>query len=195
MMALLGCGDNAQQHPEASQTSMDVSVPKEGVVTPEQLKNVNVGFSGFVRNGKYEVDTKELVESMKINGPLGEMIPSILETREPTTSLECKDRRCRVISLGENFSFLASWINIPLFGKPTIFLAKVIMLELTISDDAMKTEICRLSGIRAKAGMLDANVDGLKFELEGDAIKEFVLDTGSGGSYPTNNCSPSTLTD
>jgi len=165
------------------------------VVTPEQLKNVNVGFSGFVRNGKYEVDTKELVDSMKIDGPLGEMMPRILETRESTTSLECKDRRCRVISLGDNFSFEASWINVPMFGKPTIYLAEVILLELVVSNDAMKAEICRLSGIRAKASMLDANVDGLKFQLDGDAIKEFVMDTGSGGSYPTNNCSPSTLKD
>ena len=192
-LALAGCGVGTDSQPEASHTSMDVNVPKEGVVTPEQLKNVNLGFSGFIKNGKYEVDTKELVDSMKVEGPLAEIMPSILETREPTTSLECKNQKCRVISLGEPYSFEASWINVPLFGKPTVYLDEVISLELVISPDAMKGEICRMSGIRAKAGGLNANVDGLRYELEGDAIKEFLLDTGSGGTYPTNNCSPSAM--
>lgn len=192
-LALVGCGTGTASQHEASHTSMDVNVPKEGVVTPEQLKNVNLGFSGFIKNGKYEVDTKELVDSMKVEGPMGEMMPRILETREPTTSVECKNRKCRVISLGEPFSFEASWINVPLFGKPTVYLDEVISLELVVSTDSMKGEICRMSGIRAKAGGLNANVDGLRYELEGDAIKEFLLDTGSGGTYPTNNCSPSAL--
>jgi len=189
----IGCGVQKGENHRASRTSMDVNVPKEGVVTAEQLRNVSVGFSGFIRNGQYEVDTKELVDSMKISGPMADMMPRILETREPTTSLECKGRRCRVISLGEAFSFEASWIDIPVFGKPTIYLDEVISLELVVAPDTMKTEICRLYGIRAKAGMLDANVDGLRYELEGDTIKEFLLDTGSGGTYPTNNCSPSNV--
>jgi hypothetical protein len=159
-------------------------------VTADQLKNVNVGISGFIRNGKYEVDTKELVDSLKIDGPLADMMPQILETREPTTSLECKNRRCRLISLGEAFSFEASWINVPLFGTPTIYLDEVINLEMIIAPNTMRAEICRLYGIRAKAGMLDANIDGLRYELEGERIKEFLMDTGSGGTYPTSNCSP-----
>jgi hypothetical protein len=185
-MVSIGCGGKAYESAQQSHTSMDVNVPKEGVVTAEQLKNVNVGLSGFIRNGQYEVDTRELVDSIKIDGPLAEMMPRILETREPTTSLECKDRRCRVISLGEAFSFEARWIDIPLFGTPTIYLDEVINLEMTIAPDTMKAEICRLYGIRAKAGMLDAKVDGLRYELEGDAIKEFLMDTGSGGTYPTS---------
>lgn len=185
-----GCTPSHTLSLDPAHTFSDVNVPKEGVVTSQQLRNVGLGLGQYVENGRFEVDTKELVDAMKVEGPMGEKMPEILATREPTVAMECSARRCRVVSLGENYSFVATWISIPLFGNPTIFLDEVLNLELEVSEDGGKLEICRLSGLRGKAGIMNANIDGLRYELEANTIKEFLIDTGSGGSFPHERCSP-----
>ena len=187
---LTNCGSKEASYEAPSQTSMDVQVPKEGVVTPTQLKNLGIGFSNFIQDGESEVPLKELTDAMKIEGPLAKKMPEILATRESTAIMNCKGRVCRVVSLGEDYSFVADWINVPVFGKPTIYLSPVIAIEVNLSADNNKAEMCMISGIKAKSSVLNANVDGLRFELENDAIKEFLLDTGSGVTYPTDACNP-----
>lgn len=191
VFSLNSCGVKPSQDSQLSQTFSDVNVPKEGVITAEQLKNINFGFSLYVKNGENEVDLREFIDAMKIEGPLKEKVPEILATREPTATLTCQDGRCRFVSLGDPYSFVADWINVPLFGKPTIYLGPVIMAEVLVSQNGMRGEICELSGIRAKASMLTATPDGLRYEIDGSEIKEFVMDTGpDGGTYPTEACNP-----
>jgi hypothetical protein len=190
---LSSCG--APKSPESAPMArrVDLDVPKDQV-THSQLKRTALGLRRIFKDGISTMSLGEIIESMALEGPVTEVIPGILAAFPNPVSLECKGSLCQGASDGSAHSFVAKFVNLPLFGNPTVYLAPHIEMDLKLSDDGSRLEVCRILGVRVKARGFGGNLDGLFFNLTNDEIDAFKVDVGSGGSYPTQNCAVDSMT-
>jgi hypothetical protein len=170
-------------------TKMDVDIPKEEF-TPEQLRSIALGLRSTFTDGEQSMPLATIVDAMALEGPVTEVIPGILEAYPNPVQVVCKGNLCSGSSYGTPHSFLATFIKIPVFGTPTISMGSRIEIDFRLSDDGNLIEICRFTGVRAKAGTFGGPIDGFIGEINKDVIKVLKIDIGFGGSYPNGSCKP-----
>lgn len=170
-------------------TKMDVDIPKDEF-TPEQIRRLALGLRSTFTDGEQSVPLATIFDAMELEGPMTEVIPGILEAYPNPVNVVCKGNLCSGSSNGKPHSFLAKFINIPVFGNPTISLGSRIEIDFRLSEDGNLIEICRFEGVRAKAGSFGGPLDGFIGEIANDVIKILKIDIGFGGSYPNSSCKP-----
>ena len=194
---ITGCGTATQSHVQSesdvntinSQVSpfLDVDIPRDQV-KPEQLHRSALGLLSIVKDGTESMPLKKIVDSLQLEGPVLDVIPGILESHPGPITVTCKNLTCNGKSTGKAHSFLVDFIDLPLFGKPTVFLEPSIEMELTLSEDGQFLEICRIKGVQTKARGMGGNIDGFIFQLKDQVAEVLKIDIGFGGSYPNDRC-------
>lgn len=166
---------------------VDIDIPKDQVET-ESLRRAALGLRGAMAEGTQNVPLQQLVDVLQLEGPVLEVIPGILDSHPGPISITCRGLTCNGKSMGKSHSFVADFVDLPLFGKPTVYLDPEIEMELNLSDDGQYLEICRLTGVSAKARGLGGNIDGFIFRLKNQQTEVLKVDIGMGGRYPNDRC-------
>lgn len=180
------------RHPTGSspiKSQMDIDIPNDQISAPE-IRRLTVGLRELFQEGIQSLPLATIIDTMQLEGPVTEVIPGILAAHPNPVTVECKGNLCRGYSEGSAHSFVANFVNIPLFGVPTIFISPRIEVELRLSEDGNNIEVCKIIGIRAKASGLGGNLDGFIAELKEDTILTLKTDIGYGGTYPNSSCRP-----
>jgi hypothetical protein len=192
---MVGCGfiEGTSQQSVVQNTEnpknplIDIDIPKDQT-TPEQLQRVGLGLRKALKEGTEQVPLKHIVDMLELQGPVLDVIPGILESHPGPITVTCRGLICNGTSSGKAHSFVADFINIPIFGTPTVYLEPSITMELTLSADGQSLEICKITGIHAKASNLGGNIDGFIFKIKDQEIETLKIDVGFGGRYPNDRC-------
>ncbi len=222
---IIGACGRAPLVQETSKQHVDIEVPQKDV-DPKIISDILNTLDGFVIEGPQMIDIQALTKSLTVTGEFKEIFEGLIASRDPTASIECLSRKCKIVSTGRDYSFKAESIAVPVLGSPTIMLTKKINIYFELSETRDRLEICRIDGLKVKAGMFVQNLEGGLIEVERvdipasdevkphkndeDAkpsdplgqgqgpeqkitIKNFKLDAGVGGTYPSASCIHQTI--
>ncbi len=170
-------------------TNLNVDIPKDQF-PPEQLRRLTLGLRSIFTDGEQSMPLAMIFDAMELEGPITEVIPGILEAYPNPVTVVCNGNRCTGFSYGKPHSFLATFMNIPVFGTPTISMGPRVEIDFRLSEEGNLIEVCRFAGLRAKAGSLGGPIDGFIGEISNDTVKTLKIDIGFGGSYPNGSCKP-----
>lgn len=186
LLSLNACG-RMESPAENSTVKFDIDVDKSSV-NPLIIKELLIGLGGFVHEGRNSVPLADVLGKVTIQGGFKQTLDKIVSSRDEFTDVTCVGRKCHVISLGDEFSFVLEGVKIPVLGTPTLQLAKRIEIDAVFSEDGQKLEACKMVGIKAKTGILTSAAEGALIEVVGDVLKTLKVDVGAAGTYPNNSC-------
>lgn len=210
ILCAAACG-RPEPSPE-SQVKIDIQIPQDDI-NPDDISRVLNAADGFVVEGVQEIDIRALAAKVEVSGDFKPVFDNLIASRDPIATLECRSRKCKLVSTGRDFSFKAEGITVPVIGTPTLMLTKKIDVYFELTENRNRLEACRIDGLKVKAGLFVQNVEGALVEVEdldeagGPAllgteevgedpekpesskrIKNLKVDAGTGGSYPSTAC-------
>lgn len=185
---LMACGPMPAEH-ELSQARIDIDVPLEDIEGEivkdliEQLADLSL------RGGKTQVSLDEIASMFPVPDDFAQYVDLVLDGRNEIVDVECRELRCVASSTGRRTQFRVDDVNIPILGSPTIIIEPTVRINYRFNEELTVLEACRISGIRARTGLITQNVDGAFVAVDdnGDPAKIFV-DVGVSGSYPSQDC-------
>jgi|GEM_PF-4564302 len=182
---LASCGQPLAE--PSSAVKFDIDLPKDDI-DPADIQELLTGFGTFVQEGSNKVSLADFAASINVEGSFKTILAEIVATRESTADVDCVGRRCKIVTVGSNYSFKLDGVSIPVLGTPTVTLGKRVEIFAELSEDLQRFNACRISGLKVKTGFLTPNVDGLLIEVTGDALNTIKIDAGPGGTYPNETC-------
>lgn len=169
------------------QPYFDVEIPKEDVSVSDFTKIMN-GLSFMSIEGQTEPTISLLMENMDIafdpESTTGQVINAVVGSRDEVGQMDCNEDRCTAKFTGQRVRTTLRGISFPGLGQADLIVENMVQIDYIIPKDSGKLELCKLQGLKLKAGFLTQNVDGLLIELNGDDVVKAFLDVGTGGSYP-----------
>ncbi len=182
---LASCGQPLAE--PSSEVKFDIDLPKDDI-DPADIQKLLTGFGTFVQEGSNNVSLADFAASINVQGSFKTILDDIVRTRDTNADVSCVGRRCRIVTLGSEYSFKLETVNIPVLGTPTVTLGKRVEIFAELTEDLQRFNACRINGLKVKTGFLTPNVDGLLIELAGDTLNTIKIDAGPGGAYPNEGC-------
>lgn len=182
------CGPNPADSDQSS-PRIDIDVPTENIPA-DVLKNVIWDLADMSLKGeKVEVSFADFLAKVPLPADFEPYADLILDSRDEMMEIECQGFSCVGSSSGRDIQFKLDNVDIPILGNPTILLSPSIKVNYRFNEDLSLLELCRISGIRVRSGLITQNVDGAKIVMgKDDQVESIKVDVGFAGSYPINSC-------
>lgn len=169
------------------QPYFDVEIPKEDISVSDFNKIMD-GLSFMSIEGQTTPTVSLLLENMDISfdpeKTAGKVITAIVDSRDEIGEMLCNTERCTAKFTGQKVRMKLDGISLPGLGQADLIIENTVQIDYIIPNDSGRLELCKLQGLKLKAGFLTQNVDGLLIELDGDSVVKSFLDVGTGGTYP-----------
>lgn len=165
----------------------DIEIPKEDVSVSDFIKIMD-GLSFMSIEGPTNPTISLLLENMDISfdpeKTVGQVITAVVESRDEVGEMLCNTERCTATFTGRKVRMKLDGVSLPGLGQADLIIENTVQIDYIIPQDSGRLELCKLQGLKLKAGFLTQNIDGLLIELDGDSVAKAFLDVGTGGSYP-----------
>ncbi|MBC7533711.1 MAG: hypothetical protein H7318_19260 [Oligoflexus sp.] len=166
---------------------LNINIPTN-LMTVEQAQQLLDFFSSSITEGKKEIVLADELAKVDVPAEYKSLVDKIVASRDPSASVECTDRKCKIESAGKALDFKIDGVSIPVLGTPSVSLGKKLEIYTRVSEDGQRAEVCKIVGIAVKVGFLKPAVEGALIEMEDGKMKNFLVDASGGGSYPSNDC-------